>query len=71
MSSKEPKINHQIRARQVRLVGDAGEQLGIVDLSKAMAIAHEKNLDLVEVAPDGVPPVCRILNYGKFRYAQR
>jgi len=55
----------------VRLVGDAGEQLGIVDLSKALAMAVEKNLDLVEVAPDGVPPVCRILNYGKFRYAQR
>ena len=65
------RINHQIRARQVRLVGDEGEQLGIVDLSKALTIAREKNLDLVEVAPDGVPPVCRILNYGKFRYAQR
>ncbi len=52
-------------------MGDAGEQLGIVDLSKALTIAREKNLDLVEVAPDGVPPVCRILNYGKFKYAQR
>lgn len=58
-SSKELRINHQIRARQVRLVGDAGEQLGIVDLSKALTIARERNLDLVEVAPDGVPPVCR------------
>lgn len=55
----------------MRLVGDAGEQLGIVDLSKALLMAKEKNLDLVEVAPDGVPPVCRILNYGKFKYAQR
>ena len=53
------------------MVGDAGEQLGIVDLNKALTIAREKNLDLVEVAPDGVPPVCRILNYGKFKYAQR
>ncbi len=52
-------------------MGDDGEQLGIVDLSKALTIAREKNLDLVEVAPDGVPPVCRILNYGKFKYAQR
>ncbi len=52
-------------------MGDAGEQLGIVDLSKALATARERNLDLVEVAPDGVPPVCRILNYGKFKYAQR
>jgi translation initiation factor IF-3 len=70
-STKELRINHQIRARQVRLVGDAGEQLGIVDLSKALTIARERNLDLVEVAPEGVPPVCRILNYGKFKYAQR
>jgi len=45
--------------------------LGIVDLMKALTIAREKGLDLVEVAPDGVPPVCRILNYGKFKYAQR
>jgi translation initiation factor IF-3 len=52
-------------------VGDNGEQLGIVDLAKAQAIARERNLDLVEVAPEGVPPVCRILNYGKFKYAQR
>ena len=52
-------------------MGDAGEQLGILDLSKALAIAREKDLDLVEVAPEGVPPVCRILNYGKFKYAQR
>jgi translation initiation factor IF-3 len=52
-------------------VGDAGEQLGIVELSKALAMAEERNLDLVEVAPEGVPPVCRILNYGKFKYAQR
>ena len=71
ISSKELRINHQIRARQVRLVGDGGEQLGIVDLSKALTLAREQNLDLVEVAPEGVPPVCRILNYGKFRYAQR
>ncbi len=71
ISTKELRINHQIRARQVRLVDDAGGQLGIVDLSKALQIAREKNLDLVEVAPDGVPPVCRILNYGKFKYAQR
>ncbi len=53
------------------MVGEEGEQLGIIDLSKAIAMALEKNLDLVEVAPEGVPPVCRILNYGKFRYAQR
>jgi translation initiation factor IF-3 len=53
------------------LVGVEGEALGIVDLTKALAIAREKDLDLVEIAPEGVPPVCRILNYGKFKYAQR
>ena len=52
-------------------MGEAGEQLGIIDLSKALAMANERNLDLVEVAPEGVPPVCRILNYGKFKYAIR
>lgn len=52
-------------------MSETSEQLGIVDLSKALTIAREKNLDLVEVAPDGVPPVCRIMNYGKFKYAQR
>lgn len=53
------------------MVSETGEPMGIVDLSKALTIAREKNLDLVEVAPEGVPPVCRILNYGKFKYAQR
>ncbi len=52
-------------------MGEAGEQLGIIDLSKALQMATERNLDLVEVAPEGVPPVCRILNYGKFKYAIR
>ena len=70
-STKELRINHQIRARQVRLVSETAEQLGIVDLAKALQMARESNLDLVEVAPEGVPPVCRIMNYGKFRYAQR
>jgi translation initiation factor IF-3 len=53
------------------LIGDAGEQLGIVDIIKAQQTAREKGLDLVEIAPEGVPPVCKIMNYGKFRYAQR
>jgi translation initiation factor IF-3 len=65
------RINHQIRAKQVRLVGEDGEQLGILDTVKALTVAREKGLDLVEVAPEGVPPVCRILNYGKFKYALR
>jgi translation initiation factor IF-3 len=53
------------------LVGPEGEALGIVDLGIAQAKAREQNLDLVEIAPEGVPPVCRLLNYGKFKYAQR
>jgi translation initiation factor IF-3 len=65
------RINHQIRAKQIRLVGEEGEQLGILDTVKALAMARERELDLVEVAPDGVPPVCRILNYGKYKYALR
>jgi len=52
-------------------VGDAGEQLGIMETRDALTIAQTKGLDLVEVAPDGVPPVCRVMNYGKFKYSQR
>ncbi len=70
-ATKDLRINYQIRARQVRLVGDTGEQLGIMDTREALTMAQNKGLDLVEVAPDGVPPVCRIMNYGKFKYSQR
>jgi len=54
----------------VRLVGEKGEQLGIMPLVEALAIAKRKNLDLVEVAPDMAPPVCRLMDYGKFKYEQ-
>lgn len=54
----------------MRLIGDAGEQLGVMPLHEALARAKERNLDLVEVAPTAVPPVCRLLDYGKFRYEQ-
>jgi translation initiation factor IF-3 len=54
----------------VRLIGENGEQLGIVPLAKALQIASEHNLDLVEVAPTSAPPVCRILDYGKYKYEQ-
>jgi len=59
-----------IRAREVRLVGEKGEQLGIMPLSQAQETARKHNLDLVEVAPTAVPPVCRLLDYGKFKYQQ-
>jgi translation initiation factor IF-3 len=67
---KELNINERIRAREVRLIADDGQQLGIMPVRQALALAEEKNLDLVEVAPTAVPPVCRLLNYGKFRYEQ-
>ncbi len=57
-------------AREVRLVGDKGEQLGIMPLSQALEIARKQNVDLVEVAATVVPPVCRLLDYGKYKYEQ-
>ncbi len=59
-----------IRAQEVRLVGEKGEQLGVMPLSQARETAQKDNLDLVEVAPNAVPPVCRLLDYGKFKYQQ-
>jgi len=59
-----------IRAREVRLVGEKGEQLGIMPSSQAQETARKHNLDLVEVAPTAVPPVCRLLDYGKYKYEQ-
>lgn len=61
-------MNEQIRARDVRLVGEDGSQLGIVFIRDALRIAQEKGFDLVEVAPLAKPPVCRIMDYGKFKY---
>lgn len=64
-------MNEQIRAREVRLVDESGKQLGIVPLSEALKLAKEKNLDLVNVAPQAKPPVCRIMDFGKYKYEQR
>lgn len=64
------RINDAIRAREVRLVGSDGEQLGIVSLRDAMASAVEKECDLVEIAPTARPPVCKLMDYGKFKYEQ-
>jgi len=61
-------VNEQIRAKQVRVISAKGEQLGIFPLKEALKIAQKEELDLVEVAPDNNPPVCRILDYGKFKY---
>ena len=68
--SKDWRINEEIRVREVRLVSDDGEQLGIVPIRDALGIAQEKGLDLVEVAPSAQPPVCRLMDYGKFKFEQ-
>ncbi len=64
----EPRINDRIRAREVRLVDPDGNQLGIRPLPEALALARELDLDLVEVAPLATPPVCRVMDYGKFKF---
>ncbi len=71
--SNEPRINDRIRAREVRLVAADGEQIGIKPLPEALAMARAQGLDLVEVAEKANPPVCRIMDYGKYKYeaAQR
>ncbi|MGI1660271.1 MAG: translation initiation factor IF-3 [Desulfitobacterium sp.] len=68
--SKDLRINDEIRAREVRLVGEEGEQLGIIQLRDAQQMAVEKSLDLVEIAPTAKPPVCKIMDYGKYKYEQ-
>jgi len=67
---KELLTNRRIRAREVRLIGEEGEQLGVVPLQKALQIAYERGLDLVQVASTMTPPVCRLLDYGKYKYEQ-
>ena len=68
--SKDLRINEEIRAREVRLVGEEGEQLGIVQLREALEIAMDKSVDLVEIAPTAKPPVCKLMDYGKYKYEQ-
>ena len=63
-------INEQIRDREVRLIGEDGEQLGIMSAREAMKIAMEAQLDLVKIAPTAKPPVCKIIDYGKYKYEQ-
>ena len=66
--SAEPRINERIRVPEVRLVGPNGEQVGIVRIEDALRLAAEADLDLVEVAPMSKPPVCKLMDYGKFKY---
>jgi translation initiation factor IF-3 len=70
ISTTDARINERIRAREVRLVGANGEQIGVKPLPEALHIAREHDLDLVEVAPNANPPVCKIMDFGKFKYEQ-
>lgn len=67
---QELPTNRQIRAKEIQLIGDEGEKIGIIPLSTALERAEEKGLDLVLVAPNSKPPVCKIMNYGKYKFEQ-
>ncbi len=67
---KGPNLNSQIRAPQVRVIDTDGSQVGIIDTSQAIEMARARGLDLVEVSPEASPPVCKIMDYGKFKYKQ-
>ena len=67
---QELPINNEIKAKEVQLVSDDGEKLGVISLQEALSKAEEKNLDLVLVAPNANPPVCKIMNYGKYKFEQ-
>ncbi len=66
--STEPRINDRIRTPEVRLIGFTGEQVGVVDIDTALRMAEEVGLDLVEIAPEAKPPVCKIMDFGKYKY---
>ncbi len=68
--SREPevRINQRIRAREVRLIAGDGEQLGVLPIREALSMSEERGVDLVEVAPNATPPVCRLMDYGKYKY---
>jgi translation initiation factor IF-3 len=66
----DTRINHQIRAAEVRVIGPEGENIGVIPLSEAISRAQEYGLDLIEISPNAVPPVAKIMEYGKFQYEQ-
>lgn len=70
---KEPdtRINDQIRSAEVRLIDDEGKQIGVVPIAQAQELAKEKDLDLVEISPSATPPVCKVMNYGKYLFQQK
>ena len=70
IATQELLINEEIRDKEIRLIGPDGEQLGIMSTKEALKIAAEKDLDLVKIAPQAQPPVCRVMDYGKYRFEQ-
>ncbi len=67
---QELEINEQIRAKEVQVIDENGQKVGVIPTAKALELAEEKDLDLVLVAPNGNPPVCKIMNYGKYKFEQ-
>lgn len=68
ISKVEHELNGEIRDKEIRLIGENGEQLGIMSPAEALRIADEKGLDLAKISPQAVPPVCKLMNYGKYRF---
>jgi len=68
--AQEPRVNDKIRSKEVRLVAPDGGQIGVKSIEEALWLANELEMDLVEVAPDARPPVCRLMDYGKYKYEQ-
>ena len=67
---REARINGEITAKEVRLISGEGEQLGVVSLKEALSMAEEKDVDLVEISPTAKPPVCKLMDFGKYKYEQ-
>lgn len=67
-ASKETRLNDEITAPMIRLIDDEGGQVGVISLAEAKKVAYDKDLDLVEISPNAEPPVCRVMNYGKYRF---
>jgi len=70
LSKDRTRVNHQIKAPQVRVIGAEGENLGVISISEALSKAHEAGLDLIEISPNALPPVAKIMDYGKFQYEE-
>src|SRR5579859_6625798 len=67
---RETRINERVRAREVRLIDEEGQMIGVMTSAQALGLARERNVDLVEVSPMAVPPVCKLMDYGRFKYEQ-